>query len=174
MSRGWYIIRTRSEYEKKVKQAIDKTVENLGLGSRIFQVVVPHEEVVELRRNKKYVKTRPFFTGYVFIDMDLDQDTYWVVKNTSGVSGFLGGTAPIPMPEDEVKNLITVMESPMQVKPAITFEKDETVRIIDGPFAHFMGVVEEINEEKGKLKVMVTIFGRSTPVELNFFQVEKI
>ncbi|MBU0951942.1 MAG: transcription termination/antitermination protein NusG [Elusimicrobia bacterium] len=174
MSRGWFVVRTRSEYEKKVKQSLEKTIANLALGEKIFKVVVPYEEVVELRRNKKYVKNRPYFTGYVFVDMDLDQDTYWVVKNTSGVSGFLGGTTPIPLPEDEIQNLIGIIERPAQVKPAISFEKDETVRIIDGPFVHFMGVVEEINEEKGKLKVMVTIFGRSTPVELNFFQVEKI
>ncbi|OGS20659.1 MAG: transcription termination/antitermination factor NusG, partial [Elusimicrobia bacterium RIFOXYA2_FULL_40_6] len=154
--------------------SLEKTIANLALGEKIFKVVVPYEEVVELRRNKKYVKNRPYFTGYVFVEMDLDQDTYWVVKNTSGVSGFLGGTTPIPLPEDEIQNLIGIIERPAQVKPSISFEKDETVRIIDGPFVHFMGVVEEINEEKGKLKVMVTIFGRSTPVELNFFQVEKI
>ncbi len=175
MSRGWYIVRTKSEHEKKVKQAIEKNVSLMGLENKIFRIMVPTEEIVELRKNKKIIKERPYFTGYVFIDMDLDPQTYWVIKNTPGVSGFLGGTKPNPLTEEEVKNLLEITEQPsIKPKPAVTFEKEESVRITDGPFRHFVGVVEEVNEEKGKLKVMVTIFGRPTPVELDFFQVEKM
>ncbi|MFN3966555.1 MAG: transcription termination/antitermination protein NusG [Endomicrobiia bacterium] len=176
MSRGWYVVRTRSEHEKKVKQAIEKNVSMLGLQNKIFKVVVPSEEIVQLKKNKKYIKERPYFTGYIFIDMDLDTKTYWFIRNTPGVSGFLGGTHPNPLTEEEVKNLIEITEQPSHTKPkpAVSFEKEESVRITDGPFRHFVGVVEEVNEEKGKLKVMVTIFGRPTPVELDFFQVEKI
>ncbi|MFA7074650.1 MAG: transcription termination/antitermination NusG family protein, partial [Endomicrobiaceae bacterium] len=113
---------------------------------------------------------------YVFIEMTINNETYWLVRNTTGVTGFLGGVKPIPMAEDEVANLINAVVNPDGAKPrpAILFEKEENVRITEGPFKHFIGVVEEINQEKGKLKVMVTIFGRPTPVELDFLQVEKI
>ncbi|MDI6640840.1 MAG: transcription termination/antitermination protein NusG [Elusimicrobiota bacterium] len=176
MSRGWYVVRTKSEYEKKVKGALEKTIQTLGLNNKIFQVIVPSEEVIEYRQNKKYVKERPYFTGYVFLDMELEQETYWAVRNTPGVAGFLGGTQPTSLADEEVKNLFELIERPAQVKPkpAVSFEKDETVRIIDGPFRHFVGTVEEVNEERGKLKIMVAIFGRLTPIELDFFQVEKM
>ena len=174
MSRGWYVVKTRSEYEKKVKNALERTIANQELGSKIFQVIVPAEEIVKYRQNKKYVKEQPYFLGYVFIDMELDGETYWVVRNIPGISGFLGGTEPMALPEEEVKNLIELIERPVQVKPAVSFEKDETVRIIDGPFRHFAGTVEEVNEERGKLKIMISIFGRLTPVELDLFQVEKM
>jgi transcriptional antiterminator NusG len=143
---------------------------------RIINILVPTEEVVEIKRNKKHFKKRKFFPGYVFANMVMDNESYWLVRNTAGVTGFLGGVKPVPMPEDEVQNLLDTVNAPSGAKPrpAITFEKEENVRIIEGPFKHFIGVVEEVNEEKGKLKVMVTIFGRPTPVELDFLQVEKL
>jgi transcriptional antiterminator NusG len=172
----WYVIRTYSQYEKKVKEALEKAIENLNLKDKILKVVVPYEEIVEIRKNKKYIKQRPFFPGYVFVNMIFDQNIYWIIKNIAGVSGFLGGTHPAPLSEEEEKNILQFITQPVQTKPkpAVSFEKGENVSIIDGPFKHFVGTVEDVNEEKGKLKIMVTIFGRQTPVELDFFQVEKM
>ena len=172
----WYVVHTYSGHEDRVKSSIEKAVANLGMQERIAQVLVPTEEVVEIKRNKKNIKKRKFFPGYVFTEMLIDNETYWLVRNTAGVTGFLGGIKPVPMPDDEVKNLIDTIASPNGAKPrpAIMFDKEENVRIIEGPFKHFIGVVEEINEERGKLKVMVTIFGRPTPVELDYLQVEKL
>jgi transcriptional antiterminator NusG len=175
MANQWYVVHTYSGHEDRVKTSLDKAVANLGLQSRISQVLVPTEEVVEIKRNKKHFKKRKFFPGYVFVEMEIDNETYWLIRNTAGVTGFLGGVKPVPMPADEVANLIETSSTPAaKPRPAITFEKEENVRIIEGPFKHFIGVVEEINEERGKLKVMVTIFGRPTPVELDFLQVEKL
>jgi len=175
MSNKWYVVHTYSGHEDRVKSSLEKAVANLGLAARISQILVPTEEVVEIKHNKKHFKKRKFFPGYVFVEMEIDNETYWLVRNTAGVTGFLGGVKPVPMPEDEVKNLIDATSSPAaKPRPAITFEKEENVRIIEGPFKHFIGVVEEVNEERGKLKVMVTIFGRPTPVELDFLQVEKL
>jgi transcription termination/antitermination protein NusG len=175
MSNKWYVVHTYSGHEDRVKTSLEKAVANLGLSARISQVLVPTEEVVEIKRNKKHFKKRKFFPGYVFVEMEIDNETYWLVRNTAGVTGFLGGVKPVSMPEDEVKNLIETSTTPSaKPRPAITFEKEENVRIIEGPFKHFIGIVEEVNEERGKLKVMVTIFGRPTPVELDFLQVEKL
>lgn len=174
--RGWYVIRTYSQYEKKVKEAIEQAIKNLNLQSKIFEVVIPFEEIVEIKKNKKHLKQRPYFPGYVFADMILENEVYWIIKNISGVSGFLGGTHPTPLSEMEKENFLGLKSQPVltKPKPAVSFEKSESVTIIDGPFKHFAGTVEEVNEEKGKLKIMVTIFGRQTPVELDFFQVEKV
>jgi len=174
--RGWYVIRTYSQHEKKVKETVELAVANLNLQEKIFKLVIPCEEIVELRKNKRYVKERPFFLGYVFADMIMDQETYWLIQNTPGVSGFLGGSKPTPLSEQERASLLDFIERPAQAKPklAVTYEKGESVRIVDGPFTHFIGIVEDTNEERGKLKIMVTVFGRPTPVELDFLQVEKI
>lgn len=176
MANQWYVVHTYSGHEDRVRNNLEKAVHNLGLMERISKILVPTEEVVEIKRNKKHIKRRKFYPGYVFIEMEIDNETYWLIRNTAGVTGFLGGVKPVPMPEDEVKNLLETMASPSGAKPrpAITFEKEENVRIIEGPFKHFIGIVEDVNEERGKLKVMVTIFGRPTPVELDFLQVEKI
>jgi transcriptional antiterminator NusG len=175
-TRQWFVVHTYSGYEDRVKSNLEKAVANLGLQERIAQILVPTEEVVEIKRNKKHIKKRKFYPGYVFIEMIIDNETYWLVRNTAGVTGFLGGVKPAPMPEDEVANLIHAISAPEGAKPrpAISFDKEENVRIIEGPFKHFIGVVEEVNEERGKLKVMVTIFGRPTPVELDYLQVEKV
>jgi transcriptional antiterminator NusG len=176
MTAEWYVVHTYSGHEDRVKSSLEKAVANLGMQESIQSILVPTEEVVEIKRNKKHFKKRKFYPGYVFVNMAMDNETYWLIRNTAGVTGFLGGVKPVPMPEDEVNNLLETVNAPSGSKPrpAITFEKEENVRIIEGPFKHFIGVVEEINEEKGKLKVMVTIFGRPTPVELDFLQVEKL
>ena len=172
----WFVVHTYSGHEDKVKSSIEKAVNNLDMHNSIGQILVPTEEVVEIKRNKKHIKKRKFYPGYVFIEMVIDNETYWLVRNTAGVTGFLGGVKPAAMPQEEVDNLITIISAApgTKPKPAITFDKEENVRIIEGPFKHFIGIVEDINEEKGKLKVMVTIFGRPTPVELDFLQVEKL
>ncbi|MCB4792210.1 MAG: transcription termination/antitermination protein NusG [Elusimicrobia bacterium] len=174
--RQWFVVHTYSGHEDRVKSNLDKAVANLGIQDQIAQILVPTEEVVEIKRNKKHVKKRKFYPGYVFMEMVMNNETYWLVRNTAGVTGFLGGVKPAPMPEDEVKNLIDIVAAPhgLKPRPLVTFEKEENVRIIEGPFKHFIGIVEEVNEEKGKLKVMVTIFGRPTPVELHYLQVEKL
>src|SRR3989339_1605103 len=174
--RKWYVVHTYSGHEDRVKSSLEKAVKNLSLEDRVAQILVPTEAVVEIKRNKKYVRKRKFYPGYCFMEMVVDNETYWLVRNTAGVTGFLGGVKPAPMPEDEVKNLLEITLSPSgaRPRPMVMFDKEENVRIIEGPFKHFVGVVEEVNEEKGKLKVMVTIFGRPTPVELHFLQVEKI
>lgn len=174
--RGWYVIQTYSGHEDKVKLSLEKTIADRGLSSKIFQVLVPTEDVIEIRHNKKQVKKKKIYPGYVMADMAIDQETYWAIRNTPGVVGFLGGAKPTPMPEAEVQNLLDLVtaQPTQKPRPAVTFTKEENVRITDGPFSHFLGKVEEINEERQKLKVMVSIFGRSTPVELDFLQVEKL
>ena len=176
MANQWYVVHTYSGHEDKVKNSIERTVENLGMKNMIAQILVPTEEVVSVKNNKRKIRKKKFYPGYVFIEMTINNETYWLVRNTTGVTGFLGGVKPIPMAENEVANLINAIVNPDSAKPrpAVMFEREENVRIAEGPFKHFIGVVEEINQEKGKLKVMVTIFGRPTPVELDFLQVEKI
>jgi len=174
--RGWYVIHTYSGHEDRVRASLEKTIQNIGLSSKIYKILIPTEEVMQIKHNKKKVMKRKFFPGYVLVDMEIDNETYWTIRNTPGVTGFLGGNAPIPLPEGEVKNILDLSTAQPQQKPrpAVTFSKEENVRITDGPFRHFIGVVEEVNEERGKLKVMVSIFGRPTPVELDFLQVEKL
>ncbi|MBN1384307.1 MAG: transcription termination/antitermination factor NusG [Elusimicrobia bacterium] len=176
MALNWYVIHTLTNYEEKVKQELEKQINNLSLSGKFGKILIPTEEVVQIKKNKRVSKKRKYFPGYVFIQVDIDNETYWIVRNTTGVSGFLGGLKPTPLPEAEVSNVINLVEAPppSKPKPAIIFEVEESVRIIEGPFANFIGVIEEVNEEKGKLKVMVSIFGRSTPVELDFLQVEKL
>jgi len=175
-SRGWYIVHTQSSHEDKVKRTIDSRIETQGFSDRIFTVLIPTEEVVEIKKNKKVVKKRKFFPGYVLLDMQLQNETYWFVKNVPGVTGFLGEPNPVPLPDEEVNGIIDLTSTAAEGKPrpAVQFEKGESVRISEGPFRHFIGVVEDVNEPKATLKAMVTIFGRPTPVELDFLQVEKL
>jgi len=174
--RKWYIIHTKTMYEDKVKSHILREVELKSLQDKIFEIIIPTEDVIEIRKNKKYVKKRKFFPGYIMVNMILGDDIYWVIKNAPGVSDFLGGKKPIPMLDREVDMLLNQINvsSATKPKPAIMFEKDQNVRVMEGAFANFVGVVNEINHEKGKLTVMVSIFGRSTPVVVDFLQVEKI
>lgn len=176
MANKWYVVHTYSGHEDKVKKNLEIAVANQNMHETISQIVVPTEEVVEIKNNKKKIKKRKFYPGYVFVEMTITNAAYWLIKNISGVTGFLGGVKPNAMSEKEVENFLATLKTQEEVKPrpAILFNKEENVRIIDGPFTHFIGNVEEVNHERGKLKVMVTIFGRPTPVELDFLQVEKI
>ncbi len=172
----WYVIHAFSGYEKKVVSSLQEQIELAGMGDRFGEILVPTEEVVEMREGQKRKSERKFFPGYVLVQMDLDDDTWHLVKETPRVMGFIGGTAdqPAPITEKEAALILQrVHDSGEAPRPKTVFEAGETVRVIDGPFNDFDGVVEEVNYEKSRMRVAVTIFGRSTPVELEFTQVEK-
>ena len=172
----WYIIHSYSGFERKVKESLESRVTAFGLEDKIGKVLIPTETVTEVRNGKKYTSERMFYPGYVLVEMDMDDHVWHVVKSTPRVTGFVGtGQQPTPLSEDEVKQIVyRVADSKEKPKLKVKFEKNESVRISEGPFATFTGVVDEVNEDRETLKVMVTIFGRSTPVELEFGQVEKI
>ena len=176
MASRWYVIHVYSGFEKKVATAIREQAEQKGLGDRFEEILVPTEEVVEVKRGAKVSSERKFFPGYVLIKMDLDDETWHLVKNTAKVTGFLGGRGrPSPITEGEAARIMRqVQEGIERPKPSITFEIGEQVRVADGPFTSFNGVVEEVDEEKSRIKVAVSIFGRATPVELEYSQVEKV
>ena len=172
----WYIIHAYSGFERKVKESIEGRVQAFGLQNRIGRVMIPTETVTEVFNGKKRTVERVFLPGYVLVEMDLDNDLWHVMKNTPRVTGFLGtGDKPVALSEQEVSSILFRTDvSKDKPRMKIKFEKNESVRITDGPFANFNGVVDEVNEDRETLKVMVTIFGRSTPVELEFGKVEKV
>lgn len=176
MALRWYVIHVYSGFEKKVSETIQETALKNGLEEHFAEILVPTEEVVEMRRGKKVTAERKFMPGYVLIKMDLTDESWHLVKNTAKVTGFLGaGGKPSPISEKEAKRILNqVQEGFERPKPSITFEIGEEVRVAEGPFASFNGVVEDVDEGKARLKVSVSIFGRSTPVELEYTQVEKI
>ena len=174
--KNWYIVHTYSGFENKVKESLEERVKAYNLEDKVGEVLIPTEDVVEMRAGKKVVTSKRFFPGYILVEMDMTDDAWHVVKNTPKVTGFVGaGAKPTPLSKEEVQQILqqvkTAAEKP---KPKYMFEKGEQVRINEGPFTSFNGVVDEVNLDKNTLKVMVTIFGRSTPVELDFLQVEKI
>jgi len=176
MSMRWYVVHAYSGYEKKVALAIQDRVQMHGLQDRFGEILVPTEEVVEMKSGQKRTSERMFFPGYVLVQMEMNEATWHLIKDTPRVMGFIGGTAdkPAPITEKEAEAILRrVADSGDKPKPKTLFEPGEMVRVVDGPFADFGGVVEEVNYEKSRIQVAVTIFGRSTPVELEFSQVEK-
>ena len=179
MAKNWYIVHAYSNFEKKVAESIQERAEIENLDSAFDEIIVPTEEVVELRWGRKINREKRFFPGYVLVNMELTDETFHLVKNTPKVSGFLGsehGTKPHPVSQEEIDRIINRVEETSDggPRPSVIFEIGEQVRVSEGPFASFNGLVEEIDEEKSKLKVAVSIFGRPTPVELQYTQVEKL
>jgi transcriptional antiterminator NusG len=172
----WYIIHTYSGFENKVAESLKTRADAFGFADKIGQVLIPTEEVVELRNGKKVTSKRLVYPGYVLVEMEMNDALWHEVKNTPRVTGFVGGgNSPVPLSPEEVNSILFRQQSSAErPRPKMTFEKNDSVRIVDGPFANFSGKVEEVNAERGTLRVMVTIFGRATPVELEFLQVEKV
>jgi transcriptional antiterminator NusG len=174
MTARWYIVHAYSNFEKKVAEDIENKAKQKGLGGQIEQIVVPTEKVVEVRRGRKVDAERKFFPGYVLLKANLTDAVFSLVKNTPKVTGFLGDSKPVPITEKEAERILhQVQEGVERPKPSVTFESGEAVRVSDGPFASFNGFVQEVDEERSRLKVEVSIFGRAVPVDLEFGQVEK-
>jgi transcription termination/antitermination protein NusG len=172
----WFIIHTYSGFEQKVADSLRSRAEAFGFAAQIGQILIPTEEVVELRNGKKVTSKRMLYPGYVLVEMEMNDELWHAVKATPRVTGFVGGgNMPVPLSADEVNSILYRQASSAErPRPKLSFEKSETVRIIDGPFTNFSGKVDEVNPERNTLRVLVTIFGRATPVELDFLQVEKI
>lgn len=177
MEKNWYVVHTYSGYENKVKANLEKRVESMGMEDKIFRVIVPEEEETEIKDGKKKVMKKKVFPGYVLVEIVMTDDSWYVVRNTPGVTGFVGsaghGSKPTPLLPDEV-NFILKRMGMDERRVEIDFELNETVKVTEGPFANFTGSIEEIDHDKNKLKVLVNMFGRETPVELDFTQVSKL
>ncbi len=174
--KNWYIIHAYSGFENKVAESLKTRADAFGFAERLGQILIPTEEVIELRNGKKVTSKRLLYPGYVLVEMEMDDELWHAVKSTPRVTGFVGGgTTPVPLTADEVNAVLYRQASSAErPRPKMTFEKSENVKIVDGPFTNFSGKVDEVNMERNTLRVMVTIFGRSTPVELDFLQVEKM
>ena len=172
----WYVVHTYSGFEGKVKASIEQRTTALGIRERISEILIPTEDVVELKKGRKRIASRKFFPGYLLIRMEMSDDLWYLVRSTPKVTGFVGpGTRPTPIPDEEVAHIRQqVEEGAEKPRHKLQFVRGEAVRVIDGPFTNFTGLVEEVRPEKGRLKVMVSIFGRPTPVDLEFLQVEKV
>src|SRR5512135_657411 len=173
MGKNWYVVHTYSGFEEKVRVSIEEKVGALGLQDKIMRVLIPTERVVELRAGKKKESDKKFYPGYILVEMELDDETWHMIKNIPRVTGFVGGKKPVPIPEEEVEIIMQQVEKGPVPQVKTQYQKGDSVRIIDGPFSNFNGLVEDVDMDHGRLRVMVSIFGRNTPVELNFFQVEK-
>jgi transcriptional antiterminator NusG len=176
MALKWYIVHVYSGFENKVKSALEERIAASPHPEKFGGVVVPTEQIVELVKGKRKTSTRKFYPGYILIRMELDDETWHIVNDTAKVTGFLGGRErPTPIPDEEAETILNRMEAgKLKPKPKYFFEAGDEIRVIDGPFTNFNGTVEEVNHEKGKIRVLVSIFGRSTPVELEFVQVTKL
>jgi transcription termination/antitermination protein NusG len=174
MSMRWYGVHTYSGYENKVRLSLVERIKNHEMEEQFGEILIPSETVVEMKKGEKRTSSRKFFPGYILINMVLNDDTWHVVKETARVTGFVGGNNPVAIPDEEVAKITKrIVEGAEKPRPKILFEVGETVRVVDGPFLNFAGVVEDVKPDKAKLRVMVSIFGRATPVELEFMQVEK-
>ncbi|MBI3591933.1 MAG: transcription termination/antitermination factor NusG [Nitrospirae bacterium] len=173
MNKSWYVVHTYSGYEEKVKASIEERVKLKGLEDKITRILIPTEKVVELKGKKKKETDKKFYPGYILVEMVLDDETWHLIKNTLRVTGFVGGSKPVPLPEEEIEVIIQQIEKGPAPVVKSQYEKGESVRIIDGPFNNFVGYVDEVDMDHGRMRVMVSIFGRQTPVELAFTQVEK-
>ena len=174
MEKNWYVIHTYSGYENKVKANLERRIESLGMEDKIFRVLVPMEQEYEIKDGKKKVSMKKVFPGYVLVEMIMDDDSWYVVRNTPGVTGFVGsGTKPISLQPEEVEVILKQMGI-TEPTAKVDYVVGQNVRVTDGPFSNFIGIVEEINMDKGKVKVLVSMFGRETPVELSFGQIENI
>ncbi len=176
VNKSWYVIHTYSGFEQKVKISLEEQFERSSSREALGEIIIPVEDVVEVRKGKKKVSSRKFFPGYILISVDMSRDIWYMIKNTAKVTGFLGsGGKPVPLSEDEVKTIKgQISGETSQPKPKFSFEKGESVRVVEGPFINFNGTVDEVNQSKGKVRVMVSIFGRATPVELEFPQIEAV
>jgi len=175
--RAWYIVQTYSGYENKVKTSLDQRVKTMDMGDKIFQVIIPTEEEIEIKDGQRKTVSRKLFPGYIFVQMVMSDDSWYVVRNTPAVTGFAGATAddrakPTPLPDAEVDQILKQMTS-AQPRVNVGFQIGESVLVTDGPFSDMIGVVDSIDVEKGRVRVLVSMFGRETPVELDFLQVEK-
>jgi len=176
MAMSWYVVHTYSQFEKSVSRALAERIQRESMQDKFGQILVPVEEVVELKGGQKVTSERKFFPGYVLVEMEMTDESWHLVKNTPKVTGFLGGSAmrPTPISEKEVQTIMQQMQAGVEKpRPKVLFEVGESVRVKEGPFTDFTGMVEEVNYDKNKIRVAVTIFGRATPVELDFGQVEK-
>ncbi|MBT9536604.1 MAG: transcription termination/antitermination protein NusG [Thermodesulfovibrionales bacterium] len=173
MGKNWYVVHTYSGSEEKVKQAIDDKADKKNLRDKIAQVLVPTERIIELKGGGKKESNKKFYPGYILIEMELDDESWHLVRKTPRVTGFVGGSNPVALSQEEVDVILQQMEKGHAPQVKTQYQKNETVRITDGPFSNFLGYIEDVDMDHGRLKVMVSIFGRQTPVELNFFQVER-
>jgi len=178
-TKKWYVIHTYSGYENRVKTNLEHRIKSMDVGDKIFQVVVPTEDEIEIRDGQRRTVAKKIFPGYILVEMIMDEESWHVVRNTPGVTGIVsaqddrGKVEPVPLDEPEVKAILKQMEAETP-RVKVGFNRGQSVRIIDGPFIDFIGVVDDINAEKGKVKVLVSFFGRDTPVELDFLQVERL
>jgi len=174
--KNWYVVHTQTGLEDKVKTALENKIQSQSLQEVISSVVIPTEQISEIRSGKKKISQRKFFPGYLLVEMELNEETYFQIKTTPGVTGFIGpGKKPMPLPQNEVDNILKrTQETQVKPSPKTVFERGEQVRVNEGPFMNFNGTIDEVHPERGKVKVSVSIFGRSTPVELEYWQVEKI
>ena len=173
---SWYVVHTYSGYENKAKLALEERIRSMKMQTYFSEVIVPEENVVELVKGQKKTTKRRFFPGYILVKMFMNDETWHVVKNTPKITGFVGDKLkPVPVPEADVQKMTNrIAEGQVKPRPRISFHEGENVRVVDGPFSNFNGTIDDVNPDKGKVKVLVSIFGRSTPVELDFIQVEKV
>jgi transcriptional antiterminator NusG len=174
MAKQWYVIHTMAGFEEKVKSTLEEKIKKKGLENKISRILIPTEKIIEIKGKKKKELEKKFYPGYILVEMDLDEETWHIIRTNQRVTGFIGGKKPTPIPQEEVDMILQQLEKGKAPQVKTYFEKGEAVRIIDGPFNNFKGLIDEVDSEHERLKVMVSIFGRQTPVELAFSQVEKV